>query len=77
PNTIAIVNVPAQDCDWRPLVLGAAVVRTIVTDTSVRVDLEVCAYRAGRHGAEGEGVRLAGRSVGAERVGVRVEAAPV
>ncbi|WP_369024062.1 hypothetical protein [Nocardia cyriacigeorgica] len=40
PNTIAIVNVPAQDCDWRPLVLGAAVVRTIVTDTSVRVDLE-------------------------------------
>lgn len=40
PNTIAIVNVPAQDCDWRPVVLGAVLVRTVATDASVRVDLE-------------------------------------
>lgn len=40
PNTIAIVNVPAQDVAWRPMVMGGAQVRTTNTDT--RMDLEAC-----------------------------------
>lgn len=40
PNTICSVNVPAQDCDWRPLVLGAALVRTSTNDGTTRVDIE-------------------------------------
>lgn len=38
PNTIAIVNVPAQDVAWRPVVFGGVQVKTSNADT--RVDLE-------------------------------------
>lgn len=40
PNTVAIVNVPAQDTAWRPFVTGGALLRTLVTDLTVRIDLE-------------------------------------
>ncbi|WP_156769447.1 hypothetical protein [Nocardia sp. 852002-20019_SCH5090214] len=40
PNTICVVNVPAQDVAWRPLVTGGALVRTAANDGSVLVDLE-------------------------------------
>lgn len=39
PNTICIVNVPAQDVAWRPYVTGAVLVRSTATDTSTIVDL--------------------------------------
>jgi hypothetical protein len=41
PNTIATLTIPAQDTAWRPFVTGGALVRTVVTDSSTRVDLEV------------------------------------
>ncbi|SNY83948.1 hypothetical protein SAMN04244553_3581 [Nocardia amikacinitolerans] len=40
PLTVAIVNVPAQDVAWRPMVLGGAQVRSGGSGT--RVDLEAC-----------------------------------
>ncbi|MBF6459796.1 hypothetical protein IU433_12190 [Nocardia puris] len=40
PNTIAVLNVPAQDVAWRPMVLGGVQVRTIATDAGNRIDLE-------------------------------------
>lgn len=39
PNTICIINVPAQDVAWRPYVTGAALVRSAATDSSTVVDL--------------------------------------
>ncbi|MGI5223069.1 hypothetical protein [Nocardia sp. CA-290969] len=42
PNTIAIVNIPAQDVDWRPMVLGGAQVRGGGGSPSTRLDLEAC-----------------------------------
>ena len=40
PNTLAVVNVPAQDVAWRPMVLGGAQVRSAGAPT--RMDLEAC-----------------------------------
>ncbi len=32
PNLIATLHIPAQDCAWRPLVLGSVLVRNLVLD---------------------------------------------
>ncbi|AHH16594.1 putative phage tail protein [Nocardia nova SH22a] len=40
PNTVCILNVPAQDVAWRPFLTGGAIVRTADSGASVRVDLE-------------------------------------
>ncbi|MFB8031310.1 hypothetical protein [Streptomyces sp. NPDC055990] len=42
PNTIAIVNVPAQDVAWRPMVLGGAQVKGGTGSPQTRMDLEAC-----------------------------------
>lgn len=42
PNTIAIVNVPAQDVAWRPMVLGGAQVKGGTGSPATRMDLEAC-----------------------------------
>ncbi len=39
--TIAQLNVPAQDTDWRPVITGGAIVRTAAADFDNRVDTEV------------------------------------
>ncbi|WP_327100071.1 hypothetical protein OIE68_15605 [Nocardia vinacea] len=54
PNTIAIVNIPAQDVAWRPMVLGGAQVRSA---SGIRLDLEACiGSAAGQVVAVGSGV---------------------
>ena len=40
PNTICVVNIPAQDVDWRPMVTGGAIVRTTTANGSDLVDIE-------------------------------------
>jgi hypothetical protein len=57
PNTIAILNIPAQDCDWRPFVSGGAIVRTVSTGSTDRVDAEVrLGSNAGQIVAMGSGL---------------------
>src|SRR5690606_38349314 len=42
PKTVAIVNIPAQDVAWRPMVLGGVKVRGGAGSPSTRMDLEAC-----------------------------------
>lgn len=41
PNTLATINIPAQPIRWRPYIMGGAVLSSIATDFTTRVDLEV------------------------------------
>lgn len=40
--TIAIINIPAQDVDWRPMIFGGAQVRGGTGSPATRMDLEAC-----------------------------------
>lgn len=39
PNHVATLNIPAQDCPWRPLVFGSVMVRTGVTDNASNISV--------------------------------------
>ncbi|MBF6350366.1 hypothetical protein IU448_15265 [Nocardia flavorosea] len=41
PNTVAVVNVPAQDVDWRPMVFGGVQTRGNGGSPATKIDLEV------------------------------------
>lgn len=41
PNTVARLNIPPQDTDWRPWITGGVVVHNSVSDNSARTDAEV------------------------------------
>lgn len=41
PNTIATINIPALPIRWRPFIIGGAILSSVPTDFSTRVDLEV------------------------------------
>ena len=40
--TIATINIPAQDVDWRPMIFGGAQVRGGTGSPQTRMDLEAC-----------------------------------
>ncbi|MFI6042287.1 hypothetical protein ACIA8C_11670 [Nocardia sp. NPDC051321] len=41
PNTVAVLKIPAQDTDWRPLITGGCVTMTGEGSADTRIDAEV------------------------------------